>query len=93
MQIYGASHVHGPQGIQGPHYNRVNAPSQTDKSASAVSDQIDISPAAEAAIQAAESQDFRADTVARIRDEIAAGTYDSTERLAAAMDGLLDALG
>jgi negative regulator of flagellin synthesis FlgM len=93
MQIYGSSNVHGAQGIQGPHYNRTNAPSQADRPSQAATDQLDISPAAEAAIQATENQDFRADTVARIRAEIAAGTYDSTERLAAAVDGLLDKLG
>jgi anti-sigma28 factor (negative regulator of flagellin synthesis) len=93
MQIYGHSHVHGTQGVQGPHLNRINAPSLATESSPAVGDQLDISPAAEAAIQAAESQNFRADLVARIRNEIAADTYDSTERLAASMDGLLDEVG
>ena len=93
MQIYGPTHVHGTQGAQGPHFNRSQGPSQTTKSPQVVSDQLDISPAAEAAIQAAESPNFRTDLVTRIRSEIAAGTYDSTERLAAAVDGLLDEVG
>ncbi len=93
MQIYGPSHVHGTQSVQGPHFNRNPGPSQTTEASPAVSDQLDISPAAEAAIQATESQDLRADLVARVRSEIASGTYDSTERLAASMDGLLDEIG
>ena len=94
MQIYGPSHVHGTQGVQGPHLNRINAPSQATSPSSAVSDQLDISPAAEAAmIQTVENQDSRADRITQIRSEIAAGTYDTTERMAAAMDGLLDEVG
>jgi len=93
MQIYGPSHVHGTQGAQGPHLNRIKAPSQTTESSSVAGDHLDISPAAEAVIQAAENQDSRVDRIAQIRSEIAAGTYDTNERLAAAMDGLLDEVG
>ena len=93
MQIYGPSHTHGTQGVQGPHLHRISAPYQVAESSPTVGDQLDISPAAEAAIQATENQDFRAERIAQIRSEIAAGTYDTTERLAAAMDGLLDEVG
>jgi negative regulator of flagellin synthesis FlgM len=89
MQIYGPSNVHGPQQLQGPHWQRPVA--RTAESAPV--DQVDISPAAEAAIQASETGDVRTDLVARVRNEIAAGTYETPAKLDAALERLLDELG
>lgn len=89
MQIYGPSHLHGPQGLQGPHWNRPAAPTASPQAA----DQVDISAAAEAAMSAGEAGDFRADLVARVRSEIAAGTYETTAKVASAVDRLLDEMG
>jgi negative regulator of flagellin synthesis FlgM len=95
MHIYGPSHVHGPHGLNGPHFNRADSP-QSGKSVAGPSDQLDISQAAEAAIQASESGagggEIRADLVARVRSEIATGTYETPEKLDAALDRLLDEL-
>ena len=104
MNIHGPSHVHGPHSVNGPHFNRANGPQsgspQSDKAAAGPADQLDISPAAEAAIQAAEggaaetgaaeSGEIRSDLVARVRGEIASGTYETPEKLDAALDRLLD---
>jgi negative regulator of flagellin synthesis FlgM len=54
---------------------------------------VTISPAAEAAIQAAEAGGVRQDLVNRIRSEIAAGTYETPDKLEAALDRLLDEIG
>jgi negative regulator of flagellin synthesis FlgM len=89
MQIYGASNLHGPQPLQGPHWNRSASPAMSTQAA----DQVDISPAAEAAISAAEGDDFRADLVARVRGEIAAGTYETTDKTAVAIERLFDEIG
>jgi negative regulator of flagellin synthesis FlgM len=89
MQIYGPSNVHGPHQLQGPHWQRPAA--RTAESAPV--DQVDISPAAEAAAQASETGDVRADLVARVRGEIAAGTYETAEKLDAALERVLDQLG
>jgi anti-sigma28 factor (negative regulator of flagellin synthesis) len=86
MHIYGASHLHGPQALQGPHWNRGAAP----PAAAQAPDQVDISAAADAAASAAETGGIRADLVARVRSEIAAGVYDTPEKLAIAIDSLLD---
>jgi negative regulator of flagellin synthesis FlgM len=86
MHIYGASHLHGPQSLQGPHWNRQAAPAQGAQAA----DQVDISAAAEAAMNAVEGDDFRADLVARIRSEIAAGTYETPDKIAVAIESILD---
>ena len=56
-------------------------------------DQVDISAAAEAAMNTSEGGDFRADLVARVRSEIAAGTYETPQKLAMSMDALLDEIG
>lgn len=88
MQIHGASHVHGPQSLQGPH-----APRSTQSTSPARStgvDQLDLSAEALAASQAG---DVRTDLVARIKGEIAAGQYESPEKLGMAVDRLLDELG
>jgi negative regulator of flagellin synthesis FlgM len=89
MHIYGASQLHGPQPLQGPHWNRPAAPTQ----AAQATDQVDISAAAEAAVDAADGGDFRADLVARVRSELAAGTYETPQKLAIAMDQLFDEIG
>ena len=86
MHIYGANSLHGAQSLQGPHWNRPAAPTQGAQAA----DQVDISAAAEAAMSAAEGGDFRADLVARIRGEIAAGTYETPDKVAVAIESFLD---
>jgi negative regulator of flagellin synthesis FlgM len=88
MQIYGPSHVHGSQPVKGPHAARsASGPGRTQGA-----DEVNISAAGEAAAQAAEGG-VRADLVARVREQIAAGTYESAEKLDAAVERLLDAIG
>lgn len=95
MNISGPSHVHGPHDVNGPHFNRSNSPQSGKAAAGSAADQLDISPAAEAAIQAAETRtagggEIRADLVARVRGEIASGTYETPAKLDSALDRLLD---
>ncbi len=56
-------------------------------------DQIDFSPEAEAILSGETSGDIRADKVASIRQQIAAGDYDTDEKLSIAFDRLLESLG
>lgn len=88
MQINGTSHVHGPHSLQGPYSARSAA--RTNSPSSSVGDQLDISAAAEAAIQASESSEIRADLVARVKSQIATGTYETPAKLDAALEHLLD---
>ncbi len=92
MNIQGPSSIHGTQGIKGPHSNQRSNGAKPASSATGPTDQVDISPAGEAAAQAAEGT-VRADLVARVRSEIANGTYETPEKLDAALDGLLNELG
>ncbi|MGB2820563.1 MAG: flagellar biosynthesis anti-sigma factor FlgM [Phycisphaerae bacterium] len=57
-----------------------------------VSDVVEISAAAELAAKIQEIPDVRADLVARVKQEIEAGTYETPERIEAAVDKLLDDL-
>jgi anti-sigma28 factor (negative regulator of flagellin synthesis) len=57
-----------------------------------VSDVVEISAAAELAAKIQEIPDVRADLVARVKQEIEAGTYETPERIEAAVNKLLDDL-
>jgi negative regulator of flagellin synthesis FlgM len=56
-------------------------------------DRVEISPAAQAAIQAAEAGEVRHDLVNKIRAQIANGTYETAAKLDVALDRLLDEIG
>ena len=92
MHISGTPHVHGPQGINTPHapFRGQAAPAAPP---SRPTDRVEISPAAEAAVQAAETGEVRQDLVNRIRAEIADGSYETPQKLDAALDRLLDEIG
>ena len=92
MQIHGTSHIHGPHGINAPHFTqRGQAPQQTPESGAV--DRVDISPAAEAAVRAAESGQIRQALVNSLRAQIAAGTYDTPAKLDAALERMFDEIG
>jgi negative regulator of flagellin synthesis FlgM len=92
MHIHGTSHVHGPHGINPPHApfrGQASGPSAGVQG----SDRVEISPAAEAAVRAAETGEVRHELVNQIRDQIAAGTYETAEKLDIAVARLLDEIG
>ena len=89
MHIHGTSQVHGTHGVKGPHSNSRASDAKPSKSSSPT-DQVEISPAGEAAAQAAETGEIRTDLVARVRQEIASGTYETPEKLDAALDRFLN---
>ncbi|MCA9260833.1 MAG: flagellar biosynthesis anti-sigma factor FlgM [Planctomycetales bacterium] len=91
MQIYGPSHIHAAQNSKGPHSSRTSSAGSASRPQAA--DSVDISAAAEAALEASETDGVRADLVARIRGEIASGSYETPEKMDAALDRLLDAIG
>jgi negative regulator of flagellin synthesis FlgM len=93
MQITGTTHVHGPHGVNAPHAARRPAEPQPSQPAQVPVDSVEISPAAEAAVQAAESGAIRQNLVDRVRAEIAAGTYETPAKLDMALDRLLDEIG
>lgn len=91
MQIYGPAQVHGPQAITGPHATR--AASNPAPAHSAASDELSISETGELLARVRDLPEMRAERVAQIRAEIAAGTYEDDAKLDAALDRLLDEIG
>jgi negative regulator of flagellin synthesis FlgM len=89
MHIHGTTHVHGPHGINAPHSVHRGQASQNTPASGAV-DRVDISAAADAAAQAAETASVRHDLVNNIRAQIAAGTYDTPAKLDAALERMFD---
>ena len=89
MQVFGPSQLHGAQSINAPHANRAAA--NPPRPATAASgDKLEISEAARLALSTTDAPDIRQDRVNQIRQAIADGTYETEERLSAALDGFLD---
>ena len=92
MQVHGPSHIHGAQSLNGPHLSRMgqaSAPSQN----TTIRDELQLSPMGQLLDKVHELPDIRSDLVARIRAEIAAGTYETEEKLQVALERLLDEIG
>jgi len=89
MYIYGANHVHAAQPINPPHRLAPAAAPQGGYPSAGV-DQLDISPEADFVAQTHDLPAIREDRVAAIRAQIEAGTYETAEKLDAALSRLLD---
>lgn len=92
MQIYGPTQLHGAQSINAPHTARTSGPA-TGTSTGAISDQLDISDAGQLLDKMSSLPDIRQDRVSQIRAQIANGTYETDDKLGAAVDNLLDEIG
>jgi len=89
MQIQGLAHVHGPQAVNGPHRAQSAQPAAQDGYARGA-DQLDISREADMVSRARELPEIRADRVAEVRAAIESGTYETPEKIEAAVGRLLD---
>ncbi|HEY6564107.1 MAG TPA: flagellar biosynthesis anti-sigma factor FlgM [Pirellulaceae bacterium] len=89
MQIHGPSHILGTQPLEGAH--RLNPTEALDDLNGLHGvDQVEISPEAEWVSRIEDVSDVRTELVQRIRQEIAAGTYETGEKLDIAIGRLLD---
>lgn len=89
MHIYGPSQLHRPQSIGSSH--GVGESQATSRpQAAQITDEVDISEAAQMAEQI---QQMPEDRIAAVRQQIAEGTYETNERLNAAVERLLDEIG
>ena len=89
MYIYGTSQVHAAQPLNPPH-RLTPAQAPTNAYSAGGVDQLDISPEADFVAQARDLPEIREDRVAAIRDQIAAGTYETSDKLDTALSRLLD---
>ena len=92
MQIYGPAHLHGAQPIGPPHTPKASRPAEPNQSAP-INDELQISDAARLVDQVNQVPEVRQDRVDAIRAKIAAGTYETQEKLQVAVDRLFDEIG
>lgn len=91
MQIYGPSHVTGASAIQ--RTQGTHAASAADSlQAFHGADRVEISAEAQSVGHVELTTDMRAERLAEIRQQIAAGTYDTHDKLEIAVGRLLDHL-
>ena len=90
MQIHGPSQLHGAQSIQAPHSARAVESAPTTHSTQAAGDRLDISEAGRIAGQMAEIPEIRSERVESIRAALLNGTYETDDKLDAALERLLD---
>jgi anti-sigma28 factor (negative regulator of flagellin synthesis) len=91
MQIRPTSHAINTQAVN--LQTNTATQSTTNDVANAPVDQLDISIEAQSMSGTDATTSIRADRVAELRAEIAAGQYDTNERLDAAMARMLDVIG
>ncbi|MBC8868420.1 MAG: flagellar biosynthesis anti-sigma factor FlgM [Planctomycetes bacterium] len=89
MEIQGVAHLHGAQPINGPHKVQASDPTPQAEAWMGV-DELDISQEADLVDRVSDLPDIRADRVAEVRAEIAAGVYETDEKLDIALGRLLD---
>jgi negative regulator of flagellin synthesis FlgM len=90
MHIHGVNHLHGAHSISGPHRTQAAATPQNDAWLGV--DEVEISQEADMVSRVHDLPDIRADRVAQIRAEIAAGVYETDDKLDMAVGRLLDEL-
>ena len=91
MNIYGTQFAHGAHILSGPHSAKSQQATASQQTApTQAKDKVTLSSAAQQASQTSEntasSGEIRFERVNRIRSEIAAGTYETPEKLEAALE-------
>jgi anti-sigma28 factor (negative regulator of flagellin synthesis) len=84
--------MHGPQPLGGPHGIRPSQPTIRPE-APQIADEVDISEAARLVEQVQQMPEIREDRVEAVRQQIAAGTYETGDKLNTAVERLLDEIG
>jgi negative regulator of flagellin synthesis FlgM len=92
MQIHGPTHLHGAQPVSAPHTSRIAKP-EAPAAGAPIQDELQISDAARLIEQVHNLPDIRQERVDQIRAQIANGTYETEEKLDAALGRLLDEIG
>lgn len=92
MQVYGPAYLHGPQPVNTPHINRAAQPNSAPTTATPT-DELHLSEAGQMASRLADIPAIRADKVASAKAAIANGTYETPDKLDAALSSLLDEIG
>lgn len=89
MYIQGPGNVHASQSVRAPHKSNGPVAAGSTSSVSGA-DELDISSEADMVSRVRDLPDIREDKVARIRQQIQNGTYDTDAKLEAALGKFLD---
>ena len=92
MHIYGPSHLHGAQQIGPPHASKASKPAESDHPGP-IQDELEISDAGRLVDKVHQLPEVRQERVDQIRAQIAAGTYETDEKLEIALGRILDEIG
>lgn len=84
--------LHGPAATSYNPIGRASRSFSAPATPARRSDQIEFSDTAKLMAKLSDAPDIRGDLVARVRAEIAAGTYETSDKLDAAIDGLAEDL-
>ena len=79
----------GPDPVR-PQHSASQPPAKPTPQTPGTADQVEISPIAQLLSRAAQLPDIRQEKVELVRQQIAAGVYETPEKLAAAIDRLLE---
>lgn len=96
MQVNGPSSLSGPAPASRPHQAHNAPPNESAASPGhpvTPQDEVEISEASRMFDQLRQSSEVRAERLARIKAEIDAGTYETPEKLEAALLALFDEVG
>ncbi|MBB6429718.1 flagellar biosynthesis anti-sigma factor FlgM [Algisphaera agarilytica] len=85
--------LNGPSAASYLPTGKIERPAASSTDVSRGSDQIELSDTAKILAKLADIPEVREDLVARVRAEIANGTYESDAKLNAAIEGLAQDLG
>ena len=89
MEVHGTSRLHSAQAIHGPH--RVSDVRETHAADGLHgADKVEISPEAELISRVHDLPELRLDRIQEIRSQIAAGVYETSEKLDVALGRMLD---
>ena len=92
MQIYGSGPLYGPQSISSAQSAR--APLSAELTPSSMPhDHVEISEMGLFLESLSSVSEMRFDRIQQLREAIADGSYDTEERMSAALDNLLDEIG
>lgn len=89
MEIHGAGGTQGPQPIY-PRLAAFSVETAQSAAAGAARDQVEISPLGRMLDGISQLPEIRHERVEQIRSQIAAGVYETPEKLDVALDRLLD---
>jgi negative regulator of flagellin synthesis FlgM len=89
MHIYGPASLHSPQSVSAPHAPRFQG-TEAASPPSVTVDELSLSDAAQLVDRVRDLPDIRQSRVDALRAAIADGTYETSDKLDAAVERLLD---